>query len=251
LKNEADLMRFDASGFTFTPAPLVARARRVLIKPAASYMSPHPVTTSKETLRAVIDGIKKVSDADILILEGTPSGEPVYPIYKWLAYEFPHVLMLDVKDCIWVEVENPLVHPCAIPTFWVPNVVLSSDYLISIAPCQTRRKTGFLTIPNLLSLLPIAKYGGTGPNAWKDLYELGMPKVLADLYFTLPFDLGVVDARKRLITDDDPSQGKVEEYGKIFTGEPYEVDSEGCQAVHADCEYLKLIDAGRAELETH
>ena len=69
-------------------------------------------------LSAIIDGIRQVSDADILILEGTPGGEPIYPIYEALGYNFPRVLMLDVKDCIWVEVDNPLPKPLVVPTFW-------------------------------------------------------------------------------------------------------------------------------------
>jgi len=243
-------MIYEASQFVFEPTPAVARARRVLIKPAAGYPLPHPVTTSLDTLRAVVDGIKKTSDADIVILEGTNTGDPVYPIYRKLKFEFPHVLMLDVKDCIWVEVENPLLHPLAVPTFWVPNVVLSSDYLISIAPFQVRNKSGFFTIPNLVSLLPIAKYGGQGASAWKELQQLGMQKVFADLYFTLPFDLGIIDGRKKLTTKDDPAKGEVEDYGKIFIGEPYEVDREASQDAGIETEYLALIDSGRSELET-
>ncbi|MCX8126431.1 MAG: DUF362 domain-containing protein, partial [Dehalococcoidia bacterium] len=93
-------MIYEASKFAFEPVPAIARARRVLIKPAAGYPLPHPVTTSLDTMRAVVDGIKKTSDADIVILEGTSTGDPVYPIYRKLKFEFPHVLMLDVKDCI-------------------------------------------------------------------------------------------------------------------------------------------------------
>jgi len=243
-------MIYESNQFVFEPTSAIARARRVLIKPGASYPLPHPVTTSLDTLRTVVEGIKKISDADIVILDGTPTGDPIYPIYRKLKFEFPHVLMLDVKDCIWVEVENPLLHPLAMPTFWVPNVVLSSDYLISIAPFQIRNKSGFFTIPNLISLLPVAKYDGQGPIAWKELHQLGMQKVLADLYFTLPFDLGIIDGRKRLTTKDDPTKGETEDYGKIFIGEPYEVDREASQAAGVETEYLALIDSGRSELET-
>jgi hypothetical protein len=56
---------------------------------------PYPVSTSREILATIIRGIRQVSDADILILEGTPSGEPVYPIYQALGYDFPRVLLLD------------------------------------------------------------------------------------------------------------------------------------------------------------
>jgi uncharacterized protein (DUF362 family) len=243
-------MILEAADFVFEPTTAIARARRVLIKPAAGYPLSHPVTTSLETLKSVVEGIKKISDADIVILEGTLSGEPVHPIYRKLKWEFPHVLMLDVKDCIWVEIENPLLHPLAVPTFWVPNVVLSSDYLISIAPLQIRNKSGFFTIPNLISLLPVTKYGGQGATAWKELQQFGIQKVMADLYFTLPFDLGIIDGRKKLVSREDPVKGESEDYGKIFIGEPYAVDKEASEAAGVPAEYLGLIDAGRSELET-
>lgn len=242
-------MIFEASKFVFTPAPTVSRARRVLIKPCANYPLPHPVTTSRETIQLVIEGIRRVSDADILILDGTPGGSSIYEVYKALSYDFPRVLMLDVKDCIWVEVENPLSHPFSVPTFWVPNVVLSSDYLISIAPFKVFGKIGSFSVMNLLSLLPVAKYRGEGIG-WESLYKLGIHKVIADLYFTLPFDLGIIDARKKFVGVDDPTWGEVEDYGKIFVGEPYEVDKEASDIAGLETEYLELIEAGKVELES-
>lgn len=242
-------MKFESSEFVFTPPPLVSRARRVLIKPNAIYPSLYPISTSRETINLVIEGIKQVSDADIIILEGTPTGESIYPVYQALGYDFPRVLMLDVKDCIWVEVENPLPHPFALATFWVPNVVLSSDYLITVAPFRTFSMSGSFSISSLLSLLPVSKYKGEDAGGWGNLYELGIDKVIADLYFTLPFDSGIVDARQRFTGVDSILQGKTEEYGKIFAGEPYEVDCEAAQTIGLRLEYLELIETGKAELE--
>src|SRR4030065_2646951 len=192
-------MIFGASEFVFKPPPLVDRARRGLIKPNAGYPMPYPISTSRETMNLIIESIKQVSDADIIILEGTPNGESIYPIYQALGYDFPRVLMLDVRDCIWVEVENPLPHPFVVPTFWVPNVALSSDSLITVAPFRVLGGRGYFSVPNLLSLLPVSKYRGDASGGWGTLYELGWDKVIADLYFTLPFDLGVVDARQIFI----------------------------------------------------
>ena len=151
-------MIFETSDFVFKVPSVVARARRVLIKPSASYPLPYPVSTSAEMLAAIISSIRRVSDADILLLEGTPGGVPTRPIFQALGYNFPRVLTLDVKDCIFVEVDNPLPKPFAVPTFWVPNVILSSDYLITVAPLKTYNGSGSFTIPNLLSLLPSSKY---------------------------------------------------------------------------------------------
>ena len=234
-------MIFEASEFVFKAPPVVSRARRVLIKPSASYPVPHPATTSPKVLSAIIASIRQVSDADILILEGTPGGGPIHPIYQALGYNFPRVLMLDVKDCISVEVDNPLPKPFAVPTFWVPNVILSSDYLITVAPLKTFNGMGGISIMNLLTLLPSSKYHGDAPGGWDALYRLGIDKVLADLYFTLPFDLGIVEVRQKLTGGDDSKQGGTGIHDKVFVGEPYEVDREASQTLGLKAGYLDLI----------
>lgn len=242
-------MIFEADDFTFKPPTVVSRARRILIKPDASHMDVYPVSTSKGMLATLIKGIRRVSDADILILDGTPDGEPIYPIYQALGYDFPRVLTMDVKDCVWVEVDNPLPKPLAVPTFWVPNVILSSDYLISVVPLKIIKGGCHLSIMNLLSLLPYTKYHDEASNSWSMLYNLGIDKVIADLYFTLPFDLGIIEARDKLVGEDDASHGEVEEYGKIFIGEPYEVDREVCETLGMKTSYLDLIKTAKVELE--
>ena len=156
-------MIFESTDFVFRVPPMVSRARRVLIKPSASYPVPYPVTTSPDMMSAIIAGIRRVSDADILILEGTPGGAPARQIYQSLGYDFPRVLTLDVRDCVLVEVDNPLPKPFTIPTFWVPNVILSSDYLITVAPLKTYNGSGSFSIMNMLSLLPSSKYHGESP----------------------------------------------------------------------------------------
>jgi len=241
---------FESSEFIFKGSSAVARARRILIKPSACYPVAYPVTTSRDILSTIIEGIRQVSDADILILEGTPGGGSIYPIYQALGYNFPRVLMLDVKDCIWVEVDNPLSKPLAVPTFWVPNVILSSDYLITVAPLKVFKGRGHLSIMNLLTLLPSSKYGGESPQGWEALHSLGMDRVAADLYFTLPFDLGIIEASQKFTSRDDPIHGEVEECGKVFVGEPFEVDCEVSETLGLRTEYLDLIQEAKVEFES-
>ena len=241
-------MIFEASDFVFEPPPQVRWARRILIKPYAGYPLPYPITTSQESLEAVISGIRRVSEADIIFLEGSPHQESMCSIYRALGYDFPRVLTLDVKDCVLVEVENPLIRPFALPTFWLPNVLLYCDYLITITPFKVFAKQGSFSIKNLLSLLPVSKYQGEEEANWGALYSLGIDKVIADLYFTLPFDLGIIDARKKFFGTAEPNQGKAEDYGKIFVGEPYEVDCEASQSIGLVTEYLQLIEIAKTQL---
>jgi len=55
-----------------------------------------------------------------------------------------------------------------------------------------------------------------------------MDRVIADLYFTFPFDLGIVDGGE-----------------EIFAGEPYEVDREVAELCGAKADYLNLIQQGK------
>ena len=242
-------MNYNASDYVFKAPPVISRARRVLIKPAVSYAAPYPVTTSPGIISQIIQGIRQVSDADILILGGTPTGAPIQPVYQKLGYDFPRVLMLDIKDSIWVEVDNPLTKPLIVPTFWIPNVILSSDYLISVSPMQVIQGRPYLSMMNLVTVLPGAKYGSGSRGGWEDLFALGMDKVMADLYFTLPFDLAIIEGRQEFISQGDPARGDVKDFGRMFVGEPYQVDLEASQALGIKAEYLASIDEARKDLE--
>jgi hypothetical protein len=200
-------------------------------------------------LDTIIRGIRKVSRADIIIADGTPSGESIYPVYQALGYNFHHVLMLDIRDSIFIEVQNPLTEFYAVESFWVPNVVLRSDFLISVTPFKVSGRAGHFSVANLLSLLPVSKYKKGKSGGWGALDELGIEKVLADLYFTLPFDLGVIEAHQKFSYGDDPTKGKAEDYGQILIGEPHEVDVTASQIAGVDCEHLRLISEGRVQLE--
>ena len=235
---------FEATNYHFTPPPQLAWARRVLIKPSASSAHPYPVSTSPDLLESVVSGIRRVTDAEILIADSTPTGAPVYPIYETLRYTFDRVLLLDVKDSIFLEMENPLEEFYATPTFWVPNLVLRSDFLISVAPFHVHRGSGWFSIANLLGLLPLLQSRPGEAPELQGLRGLDLERVLADLYFALPFDLGIVEARERLAYIDDPQEGELTQYGKIIVGEPFEVDMLAARLAGAQPEHLSLIEHG-------
>ena len=242
-------MIYKATDFVFTPPPQLSWARRVLIKPCAGYAMPYPVTTSPWILKTIIKGIRKVTDADIIIADSTYNGEPINPIYKTLGYDFRRVLTFDIKDSLFLEIENPLEQFIAESTFWIPNLVIRSDFLISVTPFKIYNGNGWFSIANLLNLLQVTKYQKGGVDSWEKLQELGINKILADLYFTLPFDLGIIEARKKYYCSDDPANGSVEECGKILVGEPYKVDLEASELAGLDTEYLQLIKEYRGQFD--
>lgn len=244
-------MIYNAAGWHFEPPKALARARRVLIKPSAAYPLPYPITTSREMLASIVAGIRRVSDADIVLLEGAVGGASQRSIYQALGYELPRILGLDVQEANFVEVENPLMKPYLVSNFWLPNVILSCDYLISVTPYHEVNGRGFFSVANLLGLLPRAKYGGSVGRERTSLSRMDLQQVLADLYFTLPFDLGIVDATVRYRANaGDLTQGTSEECGKIFVGDPYGVDREVADFTGVEAPYLHHIAAAQHELDT-
>ncbi len=242
-------MIFDADTFEFNAPPSISRARRVLIKPSVSSSQDYPVNTSRKMMANIIRGIRRISDADILILEGTFDGRSVIPFYRELGYDFPRVLLLDVADTTMVEVDNPLLKPLVMPTFLIPNIILSADYLISVTPLKVVNGQAHLSISNLLSLLSGAKQSVEAQGNWGEIITQDRSRVLADLYYTMPFDLGIIEADKKLVARAETGNGEGFHCGKIFMGEPYQVDREAVQTLGLKADYLKMIDEARVDLE--
>ena len=218
-------MIFSMVDFSSVIPQEIRRARRVLIKPYA----PSPDrAVRREILERIIVRIRREGEADILLLESSPAGLNMDYIYREAGYDFPRVLMLDTHDINFVEVENPLIKPFALSTIWFPNILLSCDFLISVSPLRIEEGEGRFSIENLLSLLPKERY--TGKNA---VPPLGVDRVIADLYFTFPFDLGIVDGGE-----------------EVFAGEPYEVDREVAELFEAKADYLDLIQQGEKQLNS-
>jgi len=239
----------DASTYQFVPPPQLAWAQRILIKPYISTGLPYPVSTSRWLIEAIINGVRKVTDAEVLIADGSPTGESVYPAFENLQYEFNRTLLLDVRDSIFLEMENPLQEFFASGTFHVPNLVLRSDFLISVSPYHVRGRSGRFSIANLLGLLPLNQKRTNGAPEYQGLKGLETERVLADLYFTLPFDMGIIEARQRWDYEDDPTRGQATDYGKILVGDPYEVDVLAGRLYGATPEHLTLIEQGKRILE--
>ncbi len=99
----------------------------------------------------------------------------------------------------------------------------------------------FLSAGRVAGRYVVCVAGGEAAMGWGALHSLGIDRVIADLYFTLPFDLGIIEARQKFVGRGDPTQGEVEEYGKVFIGEPYEIDCEASAALGLKTRYLDLI----------
>jgi hypothetical protein len=77
---------------------------------------------------------------------------------------------------------------------------------------------------------------------------LGIDRVIADLYFTLPFDLGIIEGQQKL-TSIDGIKGAVENVGKVFIGDPFQVDREVSDMLGVRTDYLGLIRLAESGLD--
>lgn len=241
-------MILDAQGFQFCAPGQVGRARRVLIKPDTSRPRAHPMSPSYETLAAIVDGIRRAGDADIYLLD-SGEGQSAPDVFKQLGYDFPRVIAVDVRDCVLVEVENPLPKPFALQTIWLPNLLLSCDYLISVATYRVDPGAPGFTLRNLVSLLLGSKYRGESGIPRETIERLGIENIVADLYFTIPFDLGIVDARERAIFSSDAVKPVVDRLDRVYVGDVLELDTQLAQESGIDLPHLHLIAEGQRLLQ--
>ena len=242
-------MKEDSIRFEFKAPDALTRARRVVIIPTVVEGCKYPLSTSSELLSNIISGVRKVSKADIVVLGNSQNGKTVQEVFAGLKYDFGRVLVMDINETLCVEVENPLTKPFAIPTFWIPSVILSSDYLITTIPLRSRRKKANMATASLLSVLPAHKYIDKKTGEWKNFNELGLDKVIADLYFTLPFDMAIVEATRHYICRNDGGIGRSEELGQIYYGEPAEIDAEISEDMGFKTTYLDLVAQGLKDLD--
>jgi len=232
----------DLEGFMFRPPQVLRKCKRVLIKPNAAYPKLHPVTTSIETLQIIIDGIRQTSQAEIIILEGTVSSQSAEEIFTKLGYQKLGVELLDVDQCDYMRMVNPLEEPYVLKEIYVPQIISTCDYKISVSPFKLQTNLSSLTIKNLLGLLPRSKYRAKNPIARGKLHIWGIHKCIADVFFTLDFDLGIIDGRRKFISQRGPAVGKSEDFGKILVGDLLTVDKEALRLSGLQAKYIRLIE---------
>ena len=94
------------------------------------------------------------------------------------------------------------------------------------------------------SIFPDVKFG-IGPATEEGFYyDFDLPRSLT------PDDLGIIEARQKFTAGDDQTQGEVEECGKVFIGEPHEIDREASETLGLRTEYLDLIKLSKVEFES-
>ena len=63
------------------------------------------------------------------------------------------------------------------------------------------------------------------------------------------FDLGIIEAREKLVAGPDSSREWVEMCGKVFVGEPGQVDREAAETLGLRADYLEMIRQAEQRLD--
>lgn len=147
--------------------PILASQKRVVVKPNLVNTSPPPVTTPVELVAAIVEYIKTVSRAEIVIAEGC--GIPAFDTdrpYRKLGYldlaASNGIALVDLNHAEVVELTD---RRCIIfPRFMMPRIVMES-FLISVPVLKKHSLAKVtLTMKNMLGCAPPTDCGGVD---WK------------------------------------------------------------------------------------
>jgi uncharacterized protein (DUF362 family) len=145
----------------------LSSVERVVIKPNLVNTSRPPVTTPVELVAAIVDYVRNVSSARIVVAEGC--GSPLYDTYRPYR-KLGYVELADSRGIGLVDLNNAELlklgdSRCRLyPQFMMPRVVMES-FLISV-PVLKRHSLAkvTLTMKNMMGCAPPEHYGGL---VWK------------------------------------------------------------------------------------
>ena len=143
--------------------PHLSSVERVVIKPNLVNTSRPPVTTPVELVATIVDYVRNVSSARIVVAEGC--GSPLYDTYRPYR-KLGYVELADAKGIGLVDLNEAELlklsdSRCRLyPQFMMPRVVMES-FLISV-PVLKRHSLAkiTLTMKNMMGCAPPSHYGG-------------------------------------------------------------------------------------------
>lgn len=143
--------------------PALASVERVVIKPNLVNTSPPPVTTPVELVTAIVNYVRDVSNAKIVVAEGC--GSPLYDTYRVFG-KLGYVELADrhgigLVDLNTAELLSLNDSSCRLhPQLMMPRVIMES-FLISV-PVLKRHSLAkvTLTMKNMMGCAPPKHYGG-------------------------------------------------------------------------------------------
>jgi len=176
---------------------VLAEQQAVLLKPNLINASPHPITAHPDCCVAVIEYIRRHSNAKIVIGEGC--GEPsvtTLDVYDSLGYTRIagelDVELVDLNDAPLVCLEDP---SCSVfPEMYIPEIVMS-HFLISLPVLKAHSLATITgTLKNMIGVAPPKHYSGRFGSWQKAVFHGEMQQSIMELNKYRHPDLSLLDA---------------------------------------------------------
>ena len=226
-------------------AQVLAKQKRVVIKPNLVNTSQPPVTTPVQLVAAIADYVKSVSNAETVIAEGC--GAPVYNThrpFRKLGYsdlaKSNGIVLVDLNHAETTELTD---HRCRIfPKFMMPRLVMDS-FLISVPVLKKHSLSKVtLTMKNMLGCAPPDHYGGF---IWKkSRFHKNMHRSIFEMNLYRTPDLTILDGSVGLSCHHLGGPECSPPVGKLIGGfDPVAVDAYGAELLGVDwrnVEYIRL-----------
>lgn len=216
----------------------------ILLKPNLVNASKFPVTTTPEFVRPIIQYIKQVSTADIIIAEGC--GDSVYEttdLYRMLGYEkLAEETGVELMDLNYepltklTDPENPIFKEMYLPEIAFNSFIFSLPVLKAHSLAKI---TG--TLKNMMGFAPPKYYSGSGP--WKKAsFHSKMQDSVIGLCRYIKPDLTLMDCSVGLAEYHlggptcQPPVNKL-----LVSDDPYDTDRKAAQLLGIDPDTVRHI----------
>lgn len=217
---------------------VLADQEKILIKPNLVNDSPHPITTSPECCRSIVEYVRRHSDASIVIGDGC--GDSVLEtdaIFEALGYcalaEDYDIELVDLNHAPLKHLKQP--DRPVFPEMFLPEMAMT-HYLISVPVLKAHSLSVFTgTLKNMIGLAPPEHYAGRYGDWKKAVFHGRMQQSIMDLNSYRVPDLTVMDAS---IGMPDFHLGGAHcdpPIGKIVAGyDPFQVDRRSAELLGLD-----------------
>ncbi len=169
----------------------------ILLKPNLVTASHHPVTTSPEACAAVIAYIRKVSEAEIVIAEGTGDAHTDTPaVFSALGYDELaknyQVELIDLNEAPLVKREDPA---CSFfPEIYLPRIAFS-HFIVSLPVLKAHSLSTLTgTLKNMIGFAPPRYYAGRFGIWKKAVFHRHIHRAIRELNRYRTPDLSLLDA---------------------------------------------------------
>ena len=195
------------------------RDKKVIIKPNFNSDDPFPATTHIDTLKTVIQIIKKASPESITIVERSGMGNTEEILKNRRVVELAESENVAIVNLDLLKEEDWTIKG-AKETHWqkgfpVPKIILEADYVINLPCLKTHRFGGDFTMSLKNNVGLVAKWHNNYNYMW-ELHSSSFQRLMiAEINKHIPTDLIVMDGIKGF-SSGGPDQGKLIEPGIIL-----------------------------------